>query len=58
LMILWLILVKMVATGWSPSRGSYRLSTILRNLSDTKRFMNALCSRGSNRNMNEWRWYC
>jgi hypothetical protein len=36
-----------------PSKESYRLSIRLRNWSETKRFTDAPCSRGSNRNVNE-----
>jgi hypothetical protein len=36
------------------SKESYRLSIRLRNWSETKPFTDALCAKGSNRNMNEW----
>jgi hypothetical protein len=44
-----------LATGWSPSKVSYRLCIALRNWSETKRFMDVLCSKfgGTEKNKRE-----
>jgi hypothetical protein len=38
-----------LATGWSPVQGVLQTVFGLRNCSETKRFIDALCSRGSDR---------
>jgi hypothetical protein len=43
-----------LATGWSPSKQSYRLSVRLKNWSETKRFTDALCSKWEQQECEWW----
>jgi hypothetical protein len=43
-----------LATAWSLVLGVLPTVYKIKKLKETKRFTDALCSRGSNRNMNEW----
>jgi hypothetical protein len=46
-----------LATGWSTVQGVLPTLYRVRKWSETKRLTDALCSWGSNRNMNEWMYY-